>query len=122
MSLNKTVRASGSLTGAAGVHFVAGELSRLGYISLPTVKNTKGVDIIASTSDLKKTVYLQVKANKNKYDFWIVGNPIQGDNLFYVFVNLLSDEKNKRPEYYIVPSRDVCSKFAQFKMSKNMQT
>ena len=45
----KKTRASGSLSGVAGVHFVVGELSRLGFIALPTVKNTKDVDIIAST-------------------------------------------------------------------------
>ena len=110
----KKVRAPGSLTGAAGVHFVTGELSRLGFIALPTVKNTKGVDIIASTQDFTRTNYLQVKTNKNKYDFWIAGNPVQGDDIFYIFVNLLSNHQNTRPEYYIVPSKDVYAKFARF--------
>jgi hypothetical protein len=116
---SKKVRASGSLSGAAGVHFVAGELSRLGYISLPTVKNTKGVDIVVSSLDFRKTVYLQVKTNKNKYNFWIVGNPVRGDNIFYAFVNLLSNQKNMRPEYYVVPSEAVYAKFLLFENVKD---
>lgn len=114
MTPPKKARASGSLTGVAGVHFVVGELSRLGFIALPTVKNTKGIDIIASTQDFKRTIYLQVKTNKDKYDFWIVGNSLQDDSIFYVFVNLLSNQKNARPEYYVVPSKDVYAKFARF--------
>ena len=118
----KKVRAPGSLTGAAGVHFVTGELSRLGFIALPTVKNTKGVDIIASTQDFTRTNYLQVKTNKNKYDFWIAGNPVQGDDIFYIFVNLLSNHQNTRPEYYIVPSKDVYAKFARFENANQQQS
>jgi len=111
---NMNKRASGTLSGAAAVHFVTGELSRLGYIALQTVRNTKGIDIMASTMDLTRNVYIQVKANRNKYDFWIVGKPVQGSNVFYVFVNLLADQINKRPEYFIVPSKDVQTKFDQF--------
>jgi hypothetical protein len=40
----KKSRLSGSLTGAAEVHFISGELSRLGYIALQTFKNTEGID------------------------------------------------------------------------------
>ena len=119
---HKKVRVSGSLTGASGVHFVVGELSRLGFIALPTVKNTKGIDIIASTQDFKRTIYLQAKTNKDKYDFWIVGNPVQGDSIFYVFVNLLSNQKNARPEYYVVPSKDVYAKFARFENANQQQS
>lgn len=113
-------RADGTLSGIAGVHFTVGELSRLGWIALPTVKNTKGIDIIASTADFKRTVHIQVKSNKNKYNFWIVGEPLNQENIFYVFVNLLSDKSNCYPEYYIVPSKDVYAKFASFQdLEKN---
>ena len=81
---------------------------------MPTVKNTKGIDIIASDSELTKNVYIQVKTNKNKYNFWIVGTPVQGKNVFYAFVNLLADQGNMRPEYYIVPAKDVQTKFDIF--------
>lgn len=110
----KKSRASGFLSGDSAVHFVVGELSRLGHIALPTVRNTKGVDIVVSKADFSETTYLQVKSNRNKYDFWIVGNPTQGDTVFYVFVNLLSNKGYVRPEYYVVPSADVRSKFSRF--------
>jgi hypothetical protein len=118
MTLEKKHRTSGSLTGAAGVHFVVGELSRLGYVSLSTVRNTQGVDVVVSSSDFLRTVYVQVKTNSKKYDFWIVGKPELHENLFYVFVNLLSHQQNQRPEYYVVPSKEVYAKFQDFKNSK----
>ena len=36
------------LSGIAGEYFVAGELSRKGYIASITLRNTAGIDIIAS--------------------------------------------------------------------------
>jgi len=109
---------SSSLTGAAGVHFVSGELSRLGYIALQTVKNTKGIDIVVSDFNFTKTAYLQVKTNWTKYAFWIVGKPTLGANIFYVFVNLLSNQKNQRPEYYIVRSSEVQAEFERLEKAK----
>jgi hypothetical protein len=67
-------RISGSLSGAAGVHFVSGELSRLGYIALQTVKNTKGIDIVVPDFDFTKTAYLQVKTFHFHFTF---GNPMR---------------------------------------------
>jgi len=110
----KKARVDSSLSGIAGVHFTVGELSRKDWIALPTIKNTKGVDIIASTSDFSKTVHIQVKSNKNYYNFWIVGTPFNQENLYYVFVNLLSNKPNSRPEYYIVPSTEVYAKYYPF--------
>ena len=109
---------TGSLSGAAGVHFVSGELSRLGYIALQTVKNTKGIDIVVSDFNFTKTAYLQVKTNKDKYAFWVVGKPKVGEVIFYVFVNLLSKQKNQRPEYYIAPSTEVKAEFERWERIK----
>ena len=50
-----------SLVGACGVFYVSAELSRRGWIAMPTIRNTKGIDIIASKGD--KTVNIQVKTN-----------------------------------------------------------
>lgn len=111
---------STSISGAAGAYFVAGELSRRGYIALTTTRNTKGVDLIVSDVSFSRTVYLQVKTNSGKYDFWIVGRPKSGENLFYVFVNLRREQE--RPEYYVVPSRDVCKKFQHMQNSKNYES
>lgn len=76
------------------------------------------MDIIASTQDLTKTIYVQVKANKNKYDFWIVGKALNKPDVFYVFVNLLSNQQNTRPEYYVVPSKVVYYEYERFEHTK----
>ena len=40
-----------TLVGVAGEYLVAGELSRRGYIASITLRNSRGIDIIASNSD-----------------------------------------------------------------------
>ena len=52
MSNNKV---SSILVGVAGEYFAAAELSRRGYIASITLRNTKGIDIIA-TNDYGKPV------------------------------------------------------------------
>jgi len=37
-----------SLVGACGVFYVSAELSRRGWISMPTIRNTSGIDVIAT--------------------------------------------------------------------------
>jgi len=51
------------LSGVAGEYLVAGELSRRGYIASITLRNSKGVDILASNENASKTVGIQVKTN-----------------------------------------------------------
>jgi len=41
-------RVSPILVGVAGEYFVAAELSSLGYIASITLRNTKGIDILAT--------------------------------------------------------------------------
>jgi len=52
-----------NLVGVAGEYLVAGELSRRGYIASITLRNSRGIDIIASSADAEKTVNIQVKTN-----------------------------------------------------------
>jgi hypothetical protein len=91
------------LTGIAGEYFVAGELSRRGYVASLTLRNTRGIDILASNTDATKSVGIQVKANSGKKTQWILSQKAESDiadNLFYVFVNLNGTDA---PEYYVVP-------------------
>jgi hypothetical protein len=100
-------RISGVLSGVAGEYLVAGELSRRGYIASITLRNTKGVDILASNADASKTVGIQVKTNQGKQKFWLLNQKAEtyhADNLFYVFVNL---NNGSAPDYFIVPSKKV---------------
>jgi len=98
----------GILTGVSGEYFVAAELSRRGYIASITLRNTKGIDILASNQDASKTVGIQVKTNRGKRKAWVLNQKAENyfeKNLFYVFVNL--KEKDEKPEFYIVPSEKV---------------
>jgi len=104
---------SKALTGIAGAHFVAAELSQRGYIATVTSRNTEGIDILASNLDGSKSVSIQVKTSgaKHRKSFlrsWMLSKKhenIFSDNMFYVFVNLNPDDK--KPDFYIVPSKTV---------------
>ena len=95
------------LSGVAGEYFVAAELSRMGYIASITLRNTKGVDILASSADASTSVGIQVKTNRGSRRKWLLNRKAEdyfADNLFYVFVNL---NDGKPPDFYIVSSRVV---------------
>jgi len=99
---------SSVLSGVAGEYFVAGELSKRGYIASITLRNTKGVDILCSNSDASKSVAIQVKTNRRSNRDWILNvksEDYYADNLYYVFVNLNDNET--APDYFIVSSIDV---------------
>ena len=99
---------SSILCGVAGEYFVAAELTRRGYIASITLRNTRGIDILASSEDGKHQVGLQVKSNQGNSPEWILSQKAEdyyGDNLFYAFVNLKSDRE--RPDFFIVHSKIV---------------
>ena len=102
------MKAKGVLTGVSGEYFVAAELSRRGYIASITLRNTKGIDILASNQDASKSVGIQVKANSGKRKKWVLNQKAEdyfGDGLFYIFVDL--KEIDDSPDFYIVPSKEV---------------
>ncbi|MEA2074633.1 MAG: hypothetical protein U9O85_02700 [Euryarchaeota archaeon] len=99
---------SGVLTGVSGEYFVAAELSRRGFIASITLRNTKGIDVLAPNQDTSKSVGIQVKTNHGKRKAWILNQKAENyfeENLFYIFVNLKGT--NERPDFYIVPSKVV---------------
>ena len=92
----------------AGEYFVAGELSRRGFIASITSRNTIGVDILASNATATRQIAIQVKTNQGSQPEWVLSKKAESfyaDNLFYVFVNLKS--LGERPDFYIVPSKVV---------------
>ena len=97
--------------GCAGEYLVCGELNKAGIIASLTIKNTKGIDILATNSDASKSVGIQVKStihDRGNYPYWILTEKSEtyfSDTLFYVFV--LLKEGNLRPEFHIVPSKKV---------------
>ncbi|MCX6817672.1 MAG: aspartate ammonia-lyase [Candidatus Aenigmarchaeota archaeon] len=101
-----------ALIGISGTHFVAGELTRRGYIATITSRNTKGIDILVSDSGGKKPIAIQVKATlgKNSPRAWILSENdevVKSDNLFYVFVNLDEAKRGRLPEFFVVPCKNV---------------
>ncbi len=98
---------SGILSGVSGEYFVAAELSRMGYIASITLRNTRGVDILASNADASRTVAIQVKTNQGSRRHWLMHQKAEdyfADNLFYVLVNL---NGGGQPEFFVVPSTDM---------------
>lgn len=102
------MKLSKQLSGIAGEYYVAAELSRRGYLAAITLRNSDGVDILASNESGEKTFSVQVKTTQNKRK-WILGKKVEEDkavNKFYVFVNIPND-LNSLPEYYIVKAIDL---------------
>lgn len=100
-------RLSTGLSGVAGEYFVAAELSRRGYIASLTLKNTRGVDILASNLDATRSVGIQVKTNQSSGKEWMLNQKIETEvatNLFFVFVRL---NELGSPEYHVVAREEV---------------
>jgi len=98
---------SGIQTGVAGEYFVAAELSRRGYVASLTLRNTRGIDVLASNADATKSVGIQVKTCQGTKATWMLNAKAETDrvaNLFYVFVAM---PVRGEPSYYVVPSTDV---------------
>ncbi len=94
--------------GAAGVHFIASELSLRGLIALPTIRNTSGIDIVVVNKSGTWQANLQVKTSRTKVSFWPVGKQFdiwQGNNNYYVFVRFLKAEG--RFEAFLEPAKSV---------------
>jgi len=105
---NNILKTDFTFSGLAGEYFVAGELTRRGYIASMTLKNSKGIDILCSNVDAIKSVNIQVKTNKSSKRTWILRDKHESFNaktLFYIFVNL--NDNKKPPDYFVVPSKIV---------------
>lgn len=98
---------SSGQSGVAGEYFVAAELSRRGYVASLTLRNARGIDILASNADATRSVGIQVKATQGAHDSWLV-HPLSEDdiasNLVFVFVSM---NGLGAPTYYVVPKPDV---------------
>jgi hypothetical protein len=94
-------------TGIAGEYFVAAELSRRGFVASITLRNTRGIDVLASNADATKSVGIQVKTCQGSKPDWMMSRKAEVDlaqNLVYVFVCL---PVTGEPTFYVVPRIDV---------------
>jgi hypothetical protein len=97
-----------TLVGVAGEYFVAAELSRRGYLASITLRNSRGIDIIASSADASRSISIQVKTSSGRGPKWILTKKAESyaaENHYYVFVLLRGI--GGRPDFYIVPSKVV---------------
>lgn len=99
------------LTGVAGEYFVAAELSRRGYIASISLRNTRGIDILATNQDGSRSITIQCKTNQTTARKWLLNEKSENfvsENHFYVFVAL--GKSTDRPRYHVVPSRVVAER------------
>jgi hypothetical protein len=96
------------LAGVAGEYFVAAELSRRGHIASISLRNTRGIDILATNQDSSRSITIQCKTNQLGQKIWMLNDKSErfhSDNHYYVFVALGAPDQ--RASYHIVPSTTV---------------
>ena len=74
-----------------------------------TLRNTRGVDVLASNADATCSVGIQVKTSQSSQPKWLLKKAAEdgtASNLVYVFVTL---PQGGGPAYYVVPCRVVAS-------------
>ncbi|MGA8409968.1 MAG: hypothetical protein WB680_22545 [Candidatus Acidiferrales bacterium] len=98
---------------------MAAELTRRGYVATLTLRNTRGIDILASNLDATKSVGIQVKTSQGTKPTWLVSKKAETDvaeNLFYVFVCLATPAT-----FYVVP-RQVVAKYVRESHAEWLET
>ncbi|MFC1919869.1 hypothetical protein ACFLWX_03670 [Chloroflexota bacterium] len=105
---------SNTLVGISGEYYVAAELSQRGYVASVTLRNTEGIDILASNKDASRSVAIQVKTNRGYGKSWLISRKNENrykENFFYVFVSL--KELGQRPDFHIVQSKTVAKDISE---------
>jgi hypothetical protein len=93
------------LVGVAGEYFVAAELSRRGYIASISLRNTRGIDILATNQSASRSITIQCKSKQVARKTWPLNEKNEGfvsADHFYVFVTF--GELQELPSYHIVSS------------------
>lgn len=88
-------------TGIASEFYVAGELSRLGYVVTVTFGNTKAIDLLIQKDD--KVYPVQVKGiQSTKSICWNLDKTKVKENIYFVLVNLHIDKPDTKPEFFVL--------------------
>ncbi len=103
-------------TGTAGQFYVAYGLSVRGVNAAITLGNAPSVDLMASSSNGKRTFSIQVKTSRNAYRRrryghegfeWDVNKGVigkQDESFWYAFVDLQENDRAWSPSVFFVPS------------------
>ena len=70
---------------------MAAELSQRGFIASISLRNTRGIDILATNSEGRRSVTIQCKTNQLSKNSWVLNEKCESfvsENHFYVFVVL----------------------------------
>lgn len=103
-----------TLTGVAGEYFVAAELTLRKYVAAITLRNSRGIDIIASSADGSRSLSIQVKSSSGGAPSWLLGASAErffsaSHYYFFVVLKTLGD----RPDFHIVPSKVVADSVSE---------
>lgn len=96
--------------GNAGEYYIAARLSAKNFIATITLGRAEKYDILA-LSPIGKLFKLSIKTKRleNTHDFTLSEKDEKGQakDFYYAFVRL--NEFNKEPDFWIIPSKIVCS-------------
>jgi len=117
-----TVRIAPQIVGNAGLYYASHQLSLLGWNTIPTSRNAKGVDLICYNSDCSRMIAVQVKSLSKRNpvplgkslenimgDFWVIVTNVRTTPVAYV---MFPDEvrdlahkgvKNDKVSYWLQP-------------------
>jgi hypothetical protein len=95
------------LTGVAGEYFVAAELSRRGYIASISLRNTRGIDILATNQAATRSITIQCKTNQSGARSWMLSEKSEdffAPDHYYVCVALGSVPLPKGHDFTSCPA------------------
>jgi hypothetical protein len=95
----------------AAQFFVAGELTRRGYLISLTLGNAPDVDLFAVSGSGNKFM-IDVKGLSSK-NFWLIKESEVRDDLYYVLVYIPAQDQ--QPEYYIFSSSELMNAIKSLK-------
>ena len=102
---------SRQIAGMRGVYLVAAELSRLGFIVSPTLRNVQRADLLVTDQLCKRAFSVQVKTNAKTFNFWLLNKKAKeliSPSHIYVLVNIRREGKDI--EYLVVHSKVISEK------------
>src|SRR3989304_2010680 len=102
---------SRQISGMRGVYMVAAELSRLGFIVSPTLRNVQRADLLVTDQLCKRAFSVQVKTNAKTFNFWLLNKKAKeliSPSPIYVLVNIRKD--GDVIDYFVTPSKVISKK------------
>ena len=87
-------------TGIAGEFFIAAELAKRNFQVAISLGNAKGVDLLVTTPNGKKTFEVEVKTLRKQPNCFTLHSSKIKQNCAYIFVYL--NNENQAPDYFIL--------------------